>query len=711
MERRIGVALSGGGYRAGAWGLGVLLYLADAGVHRRVVTASSVSGGSITNAVVGLQPYGEMPPQELWHLSARLARRFAGNVTPFLILLLLHAAAWATAIIGAALHLPAVVGIALGAAVLLSLLAAPVCGDAIFASPIVWLFCDLLAASLGVLAFSAGRGWWWLGALLLLGVLLLLRGIVVGWALGRSLLRVADGRTSLSNLSSRIDHVLCACDLHGRHHVYFGRDFVYSFGLGIGARPSLPLRAAVQASANLPGAFPPRAMLARAFRFTGARYRSPLLALTDGGVYDNMADEWLLGFRERAQRFRERAARIPDPELQGALRAAADRLAQRDPNFMVIANASGPLGFKFAWTTFLPLIGELLALFRVKSILYDNGNTTRRRMIVDEFIDGDLTGILVHISTDPWLVVRDGRASRNPAVRGRAEAVAARLESTPGLDPVSTRTPANAATALYPLRQGRIGNLLQRSYALACVQAHIWHDLPLVEIPPLAWFEALEAGRVDSRPAPLPDAERATTPTLRDTTVGADEGLRIEAPGESVPVAVDAIRTVGGAEMARVTYFVVASEVPAPTWLVRPRLASEFSVEVLGLIGVICGPGPGIPRFSRPDQIAALFEGVEASPELSVEVEDLWIPLDWLARDHEPARGDVYRIQLPIFQAAYRFRTEELSQEGFVGGTQLEGSASYSPEETAAFRAWAEARIDEARSIYPKDERLRLDYR
>jgi hypothetical protein len=106
-----------------------------------------------------------------------------------------------------------------------------------------------------------------------------------------------------------------------------------------------------------------------------------------------------------------------------------------------------------------------------------------------------------------------------------------------------------------------------------------------------------------------------------------------------------------------------------------------------------------------------LFDEVEASPELSVEVEDLWIPLDWLARDHDPARGDIYRIRLPLFQAAYRFRTEGLSQEGFLGGTEWEGSTSYSPEETAAFRAWAEAQIEEARSIYPKDERLSLDYR
>ena len=51
---RIGVALSGGGHRAALFGLGALLYIVDAGKHREVVTISSVSGGSLTNAFVGL---------------------------------------------------------------------------------------------------------------------------------------------------------------------------------------------------------------------------------------------------------------------------------------------------------------------------------------------------------------------------------------------------------------------------------------------------------------------------------------------------------------------------------------------------------------------------------------------------------------------------------------------------------------------------------
>jgi hypothetical protein len=135
--RRIGFAMSGGGYRAGAWGLGVSLYLADARLNGQVATASSVSGGSITNAVLALQSFREMGPEEVWSLSARVARRLAGNVGPFLLLLAIHAAAWVTAIVGGSVHQPALTGFALGAALLLSLVLAPVCGDATFRSRLI----------------------------------------------------------------------------------------------------------------------------------------------------------------------------------------------------------------------------------------------------------------------------------------------------------------------------------------------------------------------------------------------------------------------------------------------------------------------------------------------------------------------------------------------------------------------------------------------
>lgn len=49
----ISIVLSGGGHRAALFGLGVLMYLADAGKNGEVGSIASVSGGSITNGFVG----------------------------------------------------------------------------------------------------------------------------------------------------------------------------------------------------------------------------------------------------------------------------------------------------------------------------------------------------------------------------------------------------------------------------------------------------------------------------------------------------------------------------------------------------------------------------------------------------------------------------------------------------------------------------------
>ena len=64
--RRIAIALSGGGHRASLFGLGVLLYLADAGRNRDVMSVSSVSGGSLANAWLAQRgDYSNLTPEEL----------------------------------------------------------------------------------------------------------------------------------------------------------------------------------------------------------------------------------------------------------------------------------------------------------------------------------------------------------------------------------------------------------------------------------------------------------------------------------------------------------------------------------------------------------------------------------------------------------------------------------------------------------------------
>src|SRR5215467_1577822 len=51
-EPAVGISLSGGGHRATLYALGSLMAIVDRGLNRRIVQVSSVSGGSILNAVL-----------------------------------------------------------------------------------------------------------------------------------------------------------------------------------------------------------------------------------------------------------------------------------------------------------------------------------------------------------------------------------------------------------------------------------------------------------------------------------------------------------------------------------------------------------------------------------------------------------------------------------------------------------------------------------
>ena len=132
-----------------------------------------------------------------------------------------------------------------------------------------------------------------------------------------------------------------------------------------------------------------------------------------------------------------------------------------------------------------------------------------------------------------------------------------------------------------------------------------------------------------------------------------------------IPVVIDAERVVDGEEMVRVTYFAVTTDAPAAVWEVElPAVAQLHGIGALGLAGVIYGAsarcrqteGPttvDFDLFMDADDVAAIFALEESGTPLTVQVEDVWMPRSWF--DDEPVRGDVYRVALEVFQAAYRY--------------------------------------------------------
>lgn len=177
----------------------------------------------------------------------------------------------------------------------------------------------------------------------------------------------------------------------------------------------------------------------------------------------------------------------------------------------------------------------------------------------------------------------------------------------------------------------------------------------------------------------------------------------------SIPVSIDAIRDVNETPMARATYLIVTSEAPTPGWVVGLRREVGLPLRVLGQVGVIYRPSRWSTRFRSASQIERLFDLVESNRALSIETEDLWIPISWMMHGHEQKRGDVYRVDLALFQRGFRFRDEQLSQSSFLE-TSPKGQISFSLKETEVFRDWASRQIEIARTSYPKNSARALPW-
>jgi predicted acylesterase/phospholipase RssA len=311
----LGVALSGGGNRAAAFGLGALLYLVDSGVNRHVTTISSVSGGSLLNAFIALQdrPFNKCWGAEFELRAAGFAQCIAGNRLLWLLmkqvtlitLIVTSLLLWATAIETWTL-LAASATTLLTSGLVLGRLSRGFLlwhwSTWLYSMTLIWALLLVQAiAKQGIaewLATSTLSAWfnthwvWW-AALLMLSLLMwwLLaqqRHAIAGIAYGHALAKLPGTRggpkAKLEDMNGGdIRHVLCATELHAGQHAYFSHDLVYSRGFGLGMPGGLRVRTAVQASANFPGGFPPRIIRAARFRFVladqpeGTFQRSPRL--------------------------------------------------------------------------------------------------------------------------------------------------------------------------------------------------------------------------------------------------------------------------------------------------------------------------------------------------------------------------------------------------------------------------------------------------
>ena len=434
-SKSLAVSLSGGGHRATLFVLGALMYLVDAKANTYVTSIASVSGGSITNGLVGQNlNFRETDGTEFRNrVAGPLATQIANVGTLFAPLF----TKIYLAILGisglAAVVVPAIVPAPWYLRILLFLILITVWG---------WIFSE--------------------------------RGRVCARAFGTTLFSPAGRETKLSQIKKdNLDHVICSTEFRSAEQVYFGGDFIYSYALGYGVPADLPLARAVQASAAFPGGFPPSTLPTKRHNFTGAPPPSaggppepPAdMVLTDGGVYDNMGEQWARGFASRIKRC---------PNL-GPGRTA--------PNQLVVVNASARIPWNPFRRRLLPLVGELLALLRVNDILYINTTNVRRQAIVDSFNPLDptkaspLQSVLVQITQSPFVVASDF-ARFTGAAANRAKAVLEFLKNGPSKDDWAkiARDNAEVATSLSKFGPEVTARLIYQGYVVTMCNLYVFFD-------------------------------------------------------------------------------------------------------------------------------------------------------------------------------------------------------------------------------------------
>jgi Patatin-like phospholipase len=439
--KSLAVSLSGGGHRATLFVLGALMYLVDAKVNAKITSIASVSGGSLTNGFVGQNlNFRETDGAAFRKLVASpLATQIAKKGTLFAPLL---------------------------SKVYVALLV--IFGILVFVIPIIvpgpWYVRLIL----------------FLVALMLWGWYFTLRGRVCARAFGSTLFSPTGRETTLNQLKKEhLDHVICATEFRSAEQMYFAGDFVYSYALGIGAPAQLQVAKAVQASAAFPGGFPPVTLPTKQHNFTGAPPPSKggppeppaQMVLTDGGVYDNMGDQWARGFVDRVRR------------------CSSLGPGRTPPDHLVVVNASARVPWTPFYKRFIPFLGEVAALLRVNNVMYINTTNVRRQVIVDSFDPTDprktwgLPSILVQISQSPF-VVADKYAPDTGEVAARAREVIEFLASGPSRDAWVTIARENAAvgTSLNKFGAEVTARLIYQGYVVAMCNSHVLFgaDFPLI---------------------------------------------------------------------------------------------------------------------------------------------------------------------------------------------------------------------------------------
>jgi hypothetical protein len=323
----------------------------------------------------------------------------------------------------------------------------------------------------------------WVAALVA-GVITVIAGVMTSWLvakrserteaaldaelLGNNKVTLADQRAA----SSTVHHVICTTELQTGTSFFFSNRAVYGHQFGGAADPlDLALGTAVQASACVPGAFAPRVIARSMLGLPG----EGSIVVVDGGVHDNMADEWEYGYKSRTESW---------PGLQDV---------QPDwARLLVVVNGSA------GWDEFKPikrgrLATEMAGLLRSKEVQYDVSTAHRRRALMDRFRDDDETrldeGVFVQITASPFdaptkFAGSEGKPRDDFTERAeRAERFLRDSGYSPQWWDTIVKETSETKTTLAKLGVELTAKLLEQAYVLTRVNLYVILDVGKLDAP------------------------------------------------------------------------------------------------------------------------------------------------------------------------------------------------------------------------------------
>lgn len=483
VERNIELAFSGGGMRAAAFALGVLMYVVDAGTIQRIRQISSVSGGSITNGFIAnlLTSKRDISDESISDFFQRLTSKgirleeagqlFATSIAFIILLFAVGFLCLGLAALGLSSHMavPALLCIAIAITLALFMLRwFRMITDTMAGALFAYLINDSTVTAAPPIDFL---------------------DFLSSPRLGSKFLNVSGLKLrKLCDISSPITHVFTSTDLRHGEHFHFSQDWATSNTYGSTDPGDVRVDEAVRASSAFPGALPPVNLALERIRLpptltVGIGH----LQLVDGGVRDNLGHI-----------FQTHLLDEPSPQRDTLTRYGSTQ-------YSIVVDASAPRGvadLSESVLNRLPLlrrIGQLVSFPRVIGIL-NQSNSEARSLTLSAHFDRRRNGFVAQIRDSPVEVCcrtiddaaisqrllqgNSASSSKNDLRKLRAESALQVLihddhAAEAHWNGVCSRN-STIPTTLNALGSERVVALVRHGYVLTMCLAHIELEWPLL---------------------------------------------------------------------------------------------------------------------------------------------------------------------------------------------------------------------------------------